>query len=421
MTVEIICVGTELLLGNIVNTNAAYLAEKCAGLGLSCYYQSVVGDNAERLGEAIRTAVNRSDVVILSGGLGPTEDDLTKETAAAVMGRKLVLHEESKEAIASYFRQRGSEPTENNWKQAMIPEGAVILPNHNGTAPGVIIPDKDNHVILLPGPPAELKPMFEESVAPYLEALEPGVIYSQTVKLCGVGESKVETMLRDLIDAQTNPTIATYAKTGEVHIRVTAKADSEKEAKKLNKPVIKELKTRFGYDIYTTQEDLTLEKAVVDLLIVNDLSFTCAESCTGGMLSARLINIPGVSDVYKCGFVTYSNKAKRKLLGVKKPTLQKYGAVSEQVAEEMAIGAANTYKADMSVAITGIAGPDGGSKEKPVGLVYIACNIKGKVTVQKYQFIGNRAKIRESAVTAALNLMRKCMLEYFSKITFGKK
>ncbi len=420
MTVEIICVGTELLLGNIVNTNAAYLAEKCAGLGLSCYYQSVVGDNAARLSEAIGTAVKRSDVVILSGGLGPTEDDLTKETAAAVMGKKLVMDEASKEAIAAYFKQRGSEPTENNWKQAMIPEGAKVLPNHNGTAPGVIICEDNTHVILLPGPPAELKPMFEESVIPYLEELEPGVIYSQTVKLCGVGESKAETMLKDLIDAQTNPTIATYAKTGEVHIRVTAKAENEKEAKKLTKPIVKELKSRFGYDIYSTKEEMTLEQAVVDLLLANDLSFTCAESCTGGMLSARLINIPGVSDVYKCGFVTYSNKAKRKLLGVKKPTLQKYGAVSEQVAEEMALGAATAYKADMSVAITGIAGPDGGSEEKPVGLVYIACNIKGKVAVQKYQFMGNRAKIRESAVTAALNLMRKCMLEYFSKVTFGK-
>ncbi len=421
MTVEIICVGTELLLGNIVNTNAAYLAEKCAGLGLSSYYQSVVGDNEGRLKEAIETAVGRSDVVILSGGLGPTEDDLTKETAAAVMGKELVMDEASKEAIKAYFKKRGMEPTENNWKQAMVPEGAKVLSNNNGTAPGIIMQKDNTHVVLLPGPPGELKPMFEESVAPYLEALEPGIIYSQTVKVCGVGESKAETMLKDLIDTQTNPTIATYAKPGEVHIRVTAKADNEKEARKLNKPVIKELKSRFGHDIYSTEEDVTLEKAVADLMIANELSFTCAESCTGGLLSARMINVPGVSEAYKCGFITYSNKAKRKILGVKKPTLQKHGAVSAQVAEEMAIGAANAYKADMSVAITGIAGPDGGTKEKPVGLVYIACCIKGEVTVQKFQFMGNREKIRESAVTSALNLMRKCMLGYISKVTFGKK
>lgn len=421
MTVEIICVGTELLLGNIVNTNAAYLAEKCAGLGLSCYYQSVVGDNAERLKDAIQTAVDRSDIIILSGGLGPTEDDLTKETAAEVMGKKLVLDEASREAIEAYFKQRGMAATDNNWKQALVPEEAIVLPNHNGTAPGVIITDEDTHVILLPGPPNELIPMFEESVAPYLDKLEPGVIYSQTVKLCGVGESKAETMVKDLIDAQTNPTIATYAKTGEVHIRVTAKADTVKDAKKLIKPVVKELKSRFGYDVYSTEEDVTLEKAVADLLQANELTVTCAESCTGGLLSARLINVPGISDVYKCGCVTYANKAKRKLLGVKKSTLQKHGAVSSQTAEEMAKGAALAYKADVSVAITGIAGPDGGSEEKPVGLVYIACSVKGKVTVQKYQFVGNRSKVRESAVTAALTLMRKCILEYFSKVTFGKK
>lgn len=411
MTVEIICVGTELLLGNIVNTNAAYLAQKCAAAGLSCYYQSVVGDNAERLKEAIRTAVKRSNIVILSGGLGPTEDDLTKETAAEVMGKQLIMDEASKEAIAGYFKQRGIEATENNWKQAMIPEDAIVLVNHNGTAPGVIIREDNTHVILLPGPPNELIPMFEESVMPYLNKLEPGVIYSQTVKLSGVSESKVETMIVDLIDAQINPTIATYAKTGEVHIRVTAKAETEKEAKRLIKPMIKELKKRFGNDIYSTDEDITLEKAVVDLLLEKELSVTCAESCTGGMLSARLINVPGVSEVYKCGFVTYANKAKRKILGVEKDTLQKYGAVSARTAEEMVKGAAENFKADVAVAITGIAGPDGGTKEKPVGLVYIACNVKGKITVQEYHFIGNRMKIRESSVMAALTLMRRCVLE----------
>lgn len=420
MTVELICVGTELLLGNIVNTNAAYLAENCAVLGLSCYFQTVVGDNEERLTQALSCAVSRSDIVILSGGLGPTEDDLTKETAAKVCGRELHADDHSMERIAEYFAGRDIIPTDNNWKQAMIPEGAIVLDNHNGTAPGIIIEAENCKVILLPGPPNELIPMFEESVIPYLRNLTPGVICSQTVKICGISESSIETKVKDLIDSQTNPTIATYAKTGEVHIRVTASAPDQKQAGKLIKPVVKELKSRFGYDIYTTDAETTLEKAVVDLLAANKLTVTCAESCTGGMLSARLINVPGVSEIYKSGVVTYSNKAKRRLLGVKKSTLEKHGAVSPQTAEEMAKGAASTAKADVAVAVTGIAGPDGGSGEKPVGLVYIACSVKGTVRVKEFHFQGTRMKIREASVTAALMLMRSCISEYFSKVTFGK-
>lgn len=421
MTVELICVGTELLLGNIVNTNAAYLAEKCAGLGLSCYFQTVVGDNEERLTMVLETALKRSDVIILSGGLGPTEDDLTKEVAAKVCGRDLEMHESSRKAIQDYFEKRGIEMTDNNWKQAMLPKDCIVLENHNGTAPGVILETEKNKVILLPGPPNELCPMFEESVQPYLAGVTAQVICSQTVKICGIGESKVETMVKDMIDSQSNPTIATYAKTGEVHIRVTAAAEDKKSAQKLIKPVVKELKNRFGNHIYTTEEETTLEKAVVDLLRAEDLTVTCAESCTGGLLSARLINVPGVSEFYKSGFVTYSNKSKRRLIGVKKNTLQKYGAVSSEVAEEMAEGAALLTKADVAVAITGIAGPDGETEDKPVGLVYIGCSVKGKTTVKKYQFSGNRSKVREASVSAALILMRDCILEYFSKVTFGKK
>lgn len=421
MTVELICVGTELLLGNIVNTNAAYLAEKCAGLGLSCYYQTVVGDNAQRLAETLQAAVKRADIVILSGGLGPTEDDLTKEAAAKVMNRELVEDAASREHIEKYFASRNAVPTENNWKQAMMPQGGIILPNPNGTAPGVIIADDATHVVLLPGPPHELKPMFENYVIPYINKLEPGVIASQTVKVCGIGESRVETLLQDLIDGQENPTLATYAKPGEVHIRVTAKAEGEKEARKLIKPVVKEIKSRMGNNIYTTDEEVTLEKAVVDLLVANELTVTCAESCTGGLLSGRLINVAGVSQVYKSGYVTYSNKAKRKLLGVKKSTLEKHGAVSRQTAEEMARGLSSVAKSDVAVAVTGIAGPDGGTEEKPVGLVYIACSVKGEVTVQEYHFSGSRQIIREATVSAALVLMRSCILEYFSEITFGKK
>ncbi len=418
MTVELISVGTELLLGNIVNTNAAYLAEKCADLGLSCFYQSVVGDNEERLGAVLKAALERSDIVILSGGLGPTEDDLTKEVSAKVMGRQLVMHEPSKKRIEEYFTSRNMELTENNWKQAMMPEGAIAVNNENGTAPGVIIEDGEKKVILLPGPPNEMIPMFEKSIMPYLEGSDPEVIYSQTVKICGVGESKAETLIKDMIDSQSNPTIATYAKNCEVHLRVTAKAAGEKEAKKLVKPVVKELKNRFGPCIYTTNADITLEKAVVDLLIANKLTVSTVESCTGGMLAARLINVSGVSDVYKSGYITYSNKAKRRILGIKKGLLEKKGAVSEEVAKEMAKGAAAISRAEVAVSITGIAGPGGGTEEKPVGLVYIACSVCGKIKVRRYNFRGNRAKIRETAVSSALILMRQCVLEYYSEVAF---
>ncbi len=421
MVVELISVGTEILLGNIVNTNAAFLAEKCAGLGLSCYYQDVVGDNEERLSETIRLALSRADILLLSGGLGPTQDDLTKEVAAKVMGKLLYLHEESKTAIQQYFERKGMEITDNNWKQAMVPEGCIVVENPNGTAPGIIMAQEGKHVILMPGPPNEMIPMFETSIMPYLSELQSCVIYSQTVKICGIGESKAETMVADLIEQQTNPTIATYAKTGEVHLRVTARAEDEKAAKKLVKPMVKELKGRFGNNIYTTDSEVTLEKSVVDLLQANGLTACTVESCTGGMLAARLINVPGVSEVFKSGYITYSNKSKRSLLGIKKNILLKHGAVSDKIAREMAKGAAMLAKTDVSVSTTGIAGPDGGSEEKPVGLVYIACNVRGTIEVRECHFSGNRTKIRESTVSAALSLMRECILKYYSEVTFGNK
>ncbi len=421
MTVEIIAVGTEILLGNIVNTNAAYLAEKCAALGLSCYHQDVVGDNEERLSETLKLALSRADIILLSGGLGPTQDDLTKEAAAKVFGKELYLHEPSKEAIRQFFAERKMEITENNWKQAMVPEGCIVVENPGGTAPGIIMAENGKHVVLMPGPPGELIPMFERSIMPYLAGLQSGVIYSQTVKICGVGESMAESMVEDLVETQKNPTIATYAKTGEVHLRVTATAQDEKEAKKLVKPVVKELKGRFGNHVYTTDNAVTLERAVVDLLMANKLTACTVESCTGGMLSARLINVPGVSEVFKSGYVTYSNKSKRRLLGIKKNLLLKHGAVSEQIAREMAKTAASLARTDVSVSTTGIAGPDGGTPEKPVGLVYIGCNVCGKITVKECRFHGSREKIRESTVAAALSLMRECILQYYSEVTFGGK
>ncbi len=414
MVVELVSIGTELLLGNIVNTNTQFLAEKCAGLGLTMYYQTVVGDNHDRMAEVIRTALGRSDIVILNGGLGPTEDDMTKEVCAEVMELPLVEDVHSTERIQAFFKDSTSKGiSDNNWKQALAPAGAKILDNDNGTAPGYIVEKDGKTAILLPGPPDEMIPMFMEQVYPYLKELQPEVIYSQMVKVCGMGESRLASELRDLIEQQTNPTIATYAKVGEVHIRVTAKAEDEESAKKLIKPVVKEIKHRLGDKVYSTKENETLEMAVVKLLEKYELTVTTAESCTGGLLAGRLLNVPGASDVYKEGFITYSNKAKRKYLEVSKSILKKYGAVSEQTAKEMAIGGVFATDCDACVAVTGIAGPGGGSEEKPVGLVYIATYMKDHVKVKEYHFKGNREKIREQAVVKALNLLRRSILDNY--------
>ncbi|MFR1833034.1 MAG: competence/damage-inducible protein A, partial [Lachnospiraceae bacterium] len=373
MVTELISVGTELLLGNIVNTNTQYLAEQCAFLGLTMYYQSAVGDNRLRLAETIKTALGRSDLVILTGGLGPTEDDLTKEVCAEVMGYELKEDAHTRKRIEQYFKNGiYKKIPDNNWKQAIVPQGAIVLDNENGTAPGLILEKGDKTAILLPGPPGELKPLFEKQVVPYLKKRQPESIVSQMVKICGYGESQVEDKLLDLIDGQTNPTIATYAKTGEVHLRITASAKTEEGAKKLLKPVVKEVKKRFEDAVYSVKEAETLEGTVVRLLEKYGLTVCTAESCTGGRLAGRIVNVPGASEVFKEGFVTYSNKAKRKRLDVGKATLKKYGAVSEQTAKEMAAGGAFAADADACIAVTGIAGPDGGSEEKPVGLVYIA-------------------------------------------------
>ena len=412
MVVELISVGTELLLGNIVNTNAQYLAQKCAELGLSVYYQSCVGDNARRLEDTIRLALSRSDVVILGGGLGPTEDDITKETAAAVFETELKEDAHTRQRIEAYF-EKNKEIPENNWKQAQVPAGAKVLDNDNGTAPGLIMEKGEKTLILLPGPPNELIPMFQESVIPYLKGRCSDAIVSAMIKSCGIGESKVAAMLNDIIEEQTNPTIATYAKTGEVDIRVTASAPTEKEAKKLVRPVVEKIKSRLKDAVFTTEEDVTLEEEVVRLLNKYELTLATAESCTGGLLGGRLVNVPGVSDVYKAGFITYSNKAKRKYLDVSKNTLKKYGAVSKETAKEMAKGGVFQTDADICIAVTGLAGPGGATKEKPVGLVYIACYIGDKVQVKEYHFKGNRNKIREQTVVRALDTVRRCILDKY--------
>ena len=419
MVAELISVGTEILLGNIVNTNAAYLAEKCALLGLSLYHQSVVGDNEARMEDTIRRALERSDVVILTGGLGPTKDDLTKEVTAKVFGKELYEDAHTKERIQEFFNRLHSKGkiTRNNWKQALVPEGAIVIENQNGTAPGLIVTGEEGaeyegkRAILIPGPPNECIPMFETQIAPYLSGLQPEGIYSCMVKVCSIGESRAETMVADLMDAQTNPTLAPYAKTAEVHFRITAKAKDEETAEKLMAPMVQELKNRFGDYIYTTKEEVTLEEAVVHMLEERHMTVTTAESCTGGLLSGRLINVPGASSVLNEAHVTYSNEAKERILHVPHEILVQYGAVSEETARAMAEGACKVSGADASIAVTGIAGPDGGTPEKPVGLVYIGCTVKGKTKVERCCFTGNRQKNREYAVARGLILLREMLLE----------
>ena len=412
-TVEILCVGTEILLGNIVNTNAAFLAEEIAKMGLSSYYQTVVGDNAQRLEDTLKLALSRSDIVILCGGLGPTEDDLTKEIASKVAKKKLFMHEESKKRLEEFFEKRGHKPTENNFKQALIPEDSIVLTNNNGTAPGVIIPYEDKYMILLPGPPVELKAMFYESVVPFLRKISPVIFVSRTVKIVSVGESRAETMIKDLIDSQTNPTIATYAKTGEVHIRVTASGRDERECDSLIKPVIRELQKRFGNNIYTTHDEVSLEKSIVDLLLSGNLKVTAVESCTAGMVASRLVNVPGASEVFKYSFVTYCDEAKRKLAGVKKSTLDKHTAVSRETVEEMVKNLDAPLKSDVCVGVTGYA--DG----EDAGHVFIACNVRGNIEVREFNFFGSRLNVRESATTQALVLMRDCVLKYLSDLALS--
>ena len=404
MTAELICVGTELLLGNIVNTNGAYIAQKCADLGLSMYYQSVVGDNMRRLCKCFRAALKRSDVVILCGGLGPTQDDLTKEAVARVLKRELVEDKKSRRHIEKFMKQYlrntpGKAITQNNWKQALIPEGAIAVENDNGTAPGIIVEEGEKTIILLPGPPGELIPMFESRIYPYLHKKQPEIISSRTLKICGVGESQAETDIQDLIEKQKNPTVATYAKPGEVHIRVTAKASDEETAQRLIEPVAEELRKRFQGNVYTEEEYKTLEMAVVELLRERGLTVTTVESCTGGALSARLVDVPGASEVLKQGYITYSDKAKKRLVHVKKGTLK------------MAEGGAAAAGADAALSVTGFAGPEGGTEEYPVGTVFIGCCFKGKTKVKECHFNGDRSSVREQAVVNALVLLRRCILE----------
>lgn len=409
MKAEIVAIGTEILLGDIVNSNAQYLGKELAALGIDMYYQQVVGDNEERIIHAFNEGFSRSDIIITTGGLGPTNDDITKEVSAKYFNKSLIPDEESIKNIKAYFKSRERKMPENNLKQGLIPEEAIIIKNNNGTAPGVIIEEDNRIMIILPGPPKEMKPMFEETVKPYLQKKANSILVSKMIKILGVGESSVAEDLKDLMDNQTNPTIAPYAKEIGVVLRITAKAENEESALQLIKPVEKEIKKRLGDNVYAT-EDISIEEVVAKLLLDKKLTISTAESCTGGMIASTLINYPGISDVFLEGAVTYSNDAKHNRLGVKIETLNKYGAVSEETATEMAIGIAKTAGTNVSIVTTGIAGPGGGTDEKPVGLVYIGVCVNNEVTVHKHIFRGSRERVRLQATVTGLDMLRRILI-----------
>lgn len=410
MIAEILAVGTELLMGQIVNTNAQYIANKLPDVGVSVYYQSVVGDNPERLKESLNTALLHSDIVILTGGLGPTKDDLTKETVSEVLNKKLVLNEESFEIMKAFFKTMNRNMTENNKKQAYLPEGSIIVKNSNGTAPGCIIEADEKIVIMLPGPPKEMKPMFDETVMPYLEAKSKYRLESKYIRIFGIGESAMEDMLIDLVENQSNPTIAPYAKEGEVTLRITAKYDNEENQDDIISPVVEEIQRRLGDAVYSV-ENMGLDELTAKLLMDNNITISIAESCTGGLLSARLTDIPGISKVYKGGIVTYSNEAKSKYLGVKNDTLERFGAVSRETAIEMAEGMRNSSGTDIAVSVTGIAGPGGETPDKPVGLVYVALADKENIYCRRLMLWGDRYKIRYITTLNAFDMIRRYILK----------
>lgn len=410
MKAEIIAVGTEILLGDIVNTNATYLAKELALLGIDVYYQSSVGDNEERLVRAFEEGLKRSDIIITTGGLGPTNDDITKEVACKVFNQKMEIDKDSLKKIEEFFNKLGIEMTENNKKQACFPKDAIILKNKNGTAPGAILKKDKKSIIILPGPPKEMEPMFEYEVKPYLREMSNEVLVSKTLKLFGIGESLLETKIMDIINEQNNPTIAPYVSDMELRLRITAKSDNEENANNMIEPVIEKIKDRVGKFIYA-QDNISIETVVSKMLIEKNLTISTAESCTGGLISATFINYPGISSVFMEGCVTYSNESKISRLGVNPYTLEIHGAVSEETAREMVEGIAKNFNTNVAISTTGIAGPEGGTSDKPVGLVYIGIYINGKTTVNKYILHGNREDIRLRATKNAINDLRLRLLE----------
>lgn len=406
MNAELIAVGTEILLGDIVNTDAQVISQGLSELGINVFYQTVVGDNPARLRHVVETARDRADIIITTGGLGPTLDDLTKETLATVFGKKMALHQPSLDRIKGFFQTIGREMTPNNEKQAWLPEGCTVFTNEWGTAPGCAFEAYGKHVLMLPGPPRECNPMWKECAMPYLYKLAGGCIVSRNIRVFGLGESNMEAILHDMMEQSKNPTIAPYAKTSECFARVTAKADTPAECEKLLEPVVEKICGLLGEDVYGVDVD-SLEQVVGDGLRQRGMTLAVAESCTGGLLSKRITDVPGCSDYYLGGVCSYANEVKMNLLGVKKETLDTLGAVSPEVAEQMAEGVAKALGADVGVGITGVAGPGGGTEEKPVGLVYISVWCKGQHFTRKMKAANGRDRIRMQAASTALDLIRR--------------
>ncbi|MEG2000517.1 MAG: competence/damage-inducible protein A [Evtepia sp.] len=410
-TAELIAVGTELLLGNIANTDAQMLSRELSALGINVYYHTVVGDNPERVAEAVAVARGRANIIITTGGLGPTCDDLTKQALAAAFDKKMVYDEASADKIRSYFKELGREMTENNLQQALLPEDCTILVNDWGTAPGCAFESKGCHVIMLPGPPKECAAMFRYRALPYLQTLSNGMIVSRTLRVFGIGESSLESLLRTEMNALTNPTLAPYAKAGEVELRITAKADDEETAQQLIAPVEAQVRQILGNKIYGADVE-SLEEVCFSLLKEKHLTISTAESCTGGLIAKRLTDLAGSSVVFKGSAVTYANSAKSKILGVSDTLLKKYGAVSKEVAEAMAIGAKAVFETDLAIAVTGVAGPDPDADGNPVGLVYIAlANCEG-CTVKKLDAGKiSRERVRTWAANYSLDFVRRYLTD----------
>ncbi len=395
MNAEILCVGTELLLGDVVNTNAAEVAKELAALGINVYHHEVVGDNPKRLKESLELSFKRADLVILTGGLGPTYDDLTKETVAAYFGKELVMDEEYLKLLKGFFEKSKRKMTDNNIKQAMMPEDCLVLENPMGTAPGCILEKDGKIAIMMPGPPREMLPMLQGPVREFLKSKSDCILTSRVLNVYGIGESSIEAELKDIMVNYKNPTLAPYAKTGECQLRITARAKTEEEGMRLIEPVKKEILQRFpNGEIYGENYE-SLFEAIVDCLCENNHTLACAESLTGGLISSRIVDYPGASKVLMGSAVVYSNEAKNKLLGVSEDTLKKFGAVSKECAAEMAENARKIMGADIGLSTTGIAGPSGATDKKPVGLVYIAVSTEKGTAVEQLHLARGRKDDRE--------------------------
>lgn len=418
MNAEIFSIGTELLMGQISNTNAQFLSRNLSELGINVYYHSVVGDNMVRASDLFKIALERSDLIVTTGGLGPTQDDLTKEMIANTLNLEMVLDESSLEKIKLMFKRYNKSMSKSNKKQAYFPMGSIILENPTGTAPGCIIETNGKTIIVLPGPPNELIPMFNEKVFPYLKKLRNKLIKSSFIKVFGIGEAKIEEILMELIDNQTNPTIATYGGEGDVLVRVTASGDTET----IINDLLLEFNTKISHllgDYIYSYNDLKLEEVVGGKLIELNKTIALAESCTGGLASAFLTKVPGISQIFINSYITYCNTSKEKLLGVRNSTLKKHGAVSKETALEMARGARLKSETNIGVSITGIAGPDGGTDEKPVGLVYVGFSTYDVEKTFKFNLFGNRERIRLLAVMNVLDILRRYLIkgkEYFNHL-----